>query len=189
MCYDRSPGMSTKDPNPHIAQGEERRAAGDLDGALAAFTQAVAAAPTSALAHNKLGTVYVDQKRWDDALVEFSKAAQLDPRYAPAHSNMGNVYQERNRLDEAVACYQKAIAMDPDYWVAHQNLGVVYKKQGRIGDAVHEFKTATRLSLRSPGRTDAPWHGRGQGARRAGCLGFGGAAALIAVALAVLARR
>lgn len=182
--------MSVKDPSPYIAQGEERRAAGDLDGALDAFTQAVAAAPSSALAHNKLGTVYVDLQRWDDAFAEFSKATQLDPRHAPAHSNLGNVYRERGRLDEAVACYQRAIAVDPDYWVAHQNLGVVFKQQGRIADAVREFKTATRLSLRAPARSE-PWAATGHpGAKRAGCLGAGGAmlGAVVAV-LAALSRR
>lgn len=182
--------MNVRDPSPHIAHGEERRAAGDLDGALEAFTQAVAAAPSSAVAHNKLGTVCVDLQRWDDAFTEFSKASQLDPRYAPAHSNLGNVYRERGRLDEAVACYQRAIAMDPDYWVAHQNLGVVFKQQGRIGDAVREFKTATRLSLRAPGRSEPGWAPGGR-TRRAGCLGSGAAAfVLMAVAaLAALARR
>ena len=179
--------MSAKDPSPHITQGEERRAAGDLDGALEAFTQACAAAPSSAHAHNKLGTVYVDLQRWDDAFAEFSKATQLDPRYAPAHSNLGNVYRERGRLDEAVACYQRAISMDPEYWVAHQNLGVVFKQQGRIGDAVREFKTATRLSLRSPARSDrGP---RGEGARRAGCLGSGGAMLALIAALIAFGRR
>lgn len=181
--------MSTKDPSPHIAQGEERRASGDLDGALDAFTQAVAAAPSSALAHNKLGTVYVDLQRWDDAFTEFSKAAQLDPRYAPAHSNLGNVYRERGRLDEAVACYQRAIAMDPDYWVAHQNLGVVFKQQGRVGDAVREFKTATRLSLRAPARGEPGAASRGAGPKRAGCLGSGGAMLVLMLALAALVRR
>jgi len=176
--------MSVKDPSPHIAQGEACRASGDLDGALDAFAQAVAAAPSSALAHNKLGTVYVDLRRWDDAFTEFSKATQLDPRYAPAQSNLGNVYRERGRLDEAVACYQRAIALDPDYWVAHQNLGVVYKQQGRIGDAVREFKSATRLSLRAPARSDP-----GAGARRAGCLGSGGAMLILMMALVAMARR
>jgi protein O-GlcNAc transferase len=182
--------MSAKDPSPHIAQGETRRAEGDLDGALQAFTEAVAAAPSSALAHNKLGTVYVDLQRWEDAFSEFSKAAQLDPRYAPAHSNLGNVYRERGRLDEAVACYERAIAADPDYWVAHQNLGVVYKQQGRIGDAVREFKTATRLSLRAPARRE-PWPASQKSrARGAGCLGPGGAVlAAVAAALVALSRR
>jgi tetratricopeptide (TPR) repeat protein len=181
--------MSVKDPSPYIAQGEERRASGDLDGALELFTQAVAATPSSALAHNKLGTVFVDLQRWDDAFTEFSKAAQLDPRYAPAHSNLGNVYRERGRLDEAVACYQRAIALDPDYWVAHQNLGVVYKQQGRIGDAVREFKTATRLSLRAPARNEPSAAARGARARRAGCLGPGGAVLVLVMAVVAFARR
>ena len=181
--------MSTKDPSSHIAQGDERRAAGDLHGALDAFAQAVTAAPSSALAHNKLGTVCVDLERWDDAFTEFSRAAQLDPRYAPAHSNLGNVYRERGRLDEAVACYQRAIAVDPEYWVAHQNLGVVLKQQGRIGDAVREFKTATRLSLRAPVRNEPGATPRGAGARRAGCLGSGAAMLILLTALMAAARR
>ncbi|HLW48122.1 MAG TPA: tetratricopeptide repeat protein [bacterium] len=182
--------MSVKDPSPHIALGEERRAAGNLDGALEAFTQAVAAAPSSALAHNKLGTVYVDLQRWDDAFSEFSKAVQLDPRHAPAHSNLGNVYRERGRLDEAVVCYQRAISTDPDYWVAHQNLGVVLKQQGRIGDAVREFKTATRLSLRAPARRE-PWAASQKPrARGFGCLAPGGAMlGAVAAALLALTRR
>ena len=180
--------MSVKDPSPFIAQGEERRAAGDLRGALAAFTQACEAAPSSAHAHNKLGTCYVDLQRWDDAFAEFSKAAQLDPRYAPAHSNLGNVYRERGRLDEAVTCYQRAIAMDSEYWIAHQNLGVVFKQQGRIGDAVREFKTATRLSLRAPARGESGAGARGPRAR-AGCLGSGGAMLMLMLALFAVARR
>lgn len=180
--------MSVKDPSPFIAQGEERRAAGDLRGALAAFTQACEAAPSSAHAHNKLGTCYVDLQRWDDAFAEFSKAAQLDPRYAPAHSNLGNVYRERGRLDEAVACYQRAIAMDAEYWIAHQNLGVVFKQQGRIGDAVREFKTATRLSLRAPARSESGASARGPRGR-AGCLGSGGAMLMLMLALFAVAHR
>jgi len=177
--------MSIQDPAPFIVQGEERLAAGDLDGALAAFRQAVAAAPSSAVAHSKLGVAYVHKEQWDDALTEFSRAVQLDPRYAPAHSNLGNVYRERGQLDEAVACYQRAIAVDPDYGVAHQNLGIVYKQQGRIGDAVREFKTATRISLRAPARQDTPGAPRpGGGLRRAGCLGAGGTAVLLIILLA-----
>jgi tetratricopeptide (TPR) repeat protein len=176
--------MSAHDPSPFLAEGEERLAVEDWDGAIAAFQKAIAAAPSSALAHSKLGVACVHKGQWDEAQVAFSKAIQLDPRYAPAHSNLGNVYRERGRLDEAVVSYQKAIAMDPDYWIAHQNLGIVYKQQGRIGDAVREFKTATRLSLRAGGRNwraDMPLQGAGR-SRRTGCLGTGGMALLLVIA-------
>lgn len=183
--------MTAEDLTSLLAEGEARLAEEDWDAAVAAFQRATAVAPSSALAHSKLGVAYVHKGRWDDAFTEFSRAVQLDPRYAPAHSNLGNVYRERGRLDEAIACYQKAISVDPDYWIAHQNLGVVYKQQGRIGDAVREFKTATRLSLRSP-RADEPGAHRAVvpgTAGRPGCLGMGGTAVLLAVALGSLWRR
>jgi Flp pilus assembly protein TadD len=176
--------MSPEPSTDLIAEGEAKLAAGDLDGALALLQRAVAAAPTSALAHSKLGIIYVHKREWDAASGEFSKAIQLDPTYAPAYSNLGNVYRERGQLDQAVAHYQKAISMDPEYWVAHQNLGIVYKQQGRVGEAVHEFKTATRLSLRSRGTA----YGESGGAtarRRAGCLGSTVTVILAVVALAM----
>ena len=179
--------MSPEPSTDLIAEGEAKLAAGDMDGALAVLQRAVAAAPTSALAHSKLGVIYVRKQQWDTAASEFSKAIQLDPTYAPAYSNLGNVYRERGQLDHAIAQYQKAISMDPDYWVAHQNLGIVYKQQGRVGEAVREFKTATRLSLRSRG----PTYGESEGsapARRAGCLGST-AVAIVAGALIAALRR
>jgi Flp pilus assembly protein TadD len=177
--------MSPETPADLIAQGEAKLAGGDLDAALDAFQRAVGAAPTSAVAHSKLGIVHVHKRAWDAASSEFSKAIQLDPTYAPAYSNLGNVCRERGQLDQAIAHYQKAVSMDPDYWIAHQNLGVVYKQQGRIGEAVREFKIATRLSLRSPGTGGAPSAGVG---RRAGCLGST-AIVVLAAGLAALGRR
>jgi len=178
--------MSTQDITPLLTEAEARLAADDFDGAVALCHQAVAAAPTSALAHSKLGVAFVRRRQWEEARAEFSRAVQLDPRYAPAHSNLGNVYREQGRLDEAVACYQKAVAVDPDYWIAHQNLGIVYKQQGRVADAVREFKTSTRLSLRSSRTADGAVPGTRT--KRVGCLG-GGMAMLLGVALAALRRQ
>ncbi len=175
--------MSPDPSTDLIAESEAKLAAGDLDGALAVLQRAVAAAPTSAVAHSKLGIIYVHRKQWDAAASEFSKAIQLDPTYAPAYSNLGNVYRERGQLDQAVAQYQKAVSMDPEYWVAHQNLGIVYKQQGRVGEAVREFKTATRLSLRSKG-TAYGESGGAAGQPRTGCLGRTAMFILAALALA-----
>jgi superkiller protein 3 len=163
--------MSTQDSAALLTEGEAKLAAEDWDGAAAVFRRAVAAAPSSAIAHSKLGVALVHKKQWEEAAAEFGRAIQLDPRYAPAYSNLGNVHRERGRLDEAVASYQKAISVDPEYWVAHQNLGVVYKQQGKVAEAVREFKAATRLSLRSTHpRAARAGQAAGDG-RRLGCLG------------------
>ncbi len=175
------------EPTPFLAEGEARLAAQDWDGAVAAFRQAVSAAPSSALAHNKLGVAYVHARRWDEAFEAFSRAIGIDPHNAQAHSNLGNVHRERGRLDDAVQCYTQAITADPEYWIAHQNLGVVYKQQGRIADAVREFKIAARLSLRVGAAESRTGARRPGGGSRMGCLGTGGIA-LILAALAGLLR-
>jgi Flp pilus assembly protein TadD len=173
--------MDTHDPAPFLAEGEARLTAEDWDGAVAAFHQAVKIAPTSALAHSKLGVALVHKRQWDDAAGEFTQAIELDPTYAPAHSNLGNVHRERGRLDEAIASYTRAIALDPDYWVAHQNLGIVYKQQGRIAEAVQEFKTATRLSLRAPRQPTLGAGPDGARGRRLGCLSKGAMVILLGI--------
>jgi len=170
--------MSTPDPASFLAEGEARLGAGDVDGAIAAFRQAVAADSSSAVAHSKLGIAYAHRKEWDTAASEFSRALQLDPTYAPAYSNMGNVYRERGQLDQAIAHYQKAVSLDPDYSIAHQNLGIAYKEQGRIAEAVREFKTASRLSLRRRGGGGSGGQPHADGAVRPGCLGMVGAVLL-----------
>jgi len=177
--------MSPDPSTDLIAESEAKLAAGDLDGALAVLLRAVAGAPTSAVAHSKLGIIYVRKRQWDAASAEFSKAIQLDPMYAPAYSNLGNVFRERGQLDQATAQYQKAISIDPEYWVAHQNLGIVYKQQGRVGEAVREFKMATRLSLRSRGTA---YRETGGPTARKGCLGSAAMIVLAAFTLA-MARR
>lgn len=179
--------MSAQDPTPLITEGEARLAKGDLDGALAACERAVAASPQSAVAHSKLGIVYVHKHQWDAAAGEFGRAIQLDPTYAPAYSNLGNVLRERGQLEQAVAHYQKAVAIDPDYWIAHQNLGIVYKQQGRLADAVREFKTAARLSVRGPAGAGGGTEQAGS-PRRIGCLGLGSLLAAAAITLAALPR-
>lgn len=173
---------------PFLEEGEQRLAAEDWDGAIAAFQLAVQAAPQSAVAHSRLGVAYAHKQLWNEALGEFSKAIQIDPLYAPAHSNLGNVHREQGQLEEAIACYKRAIAVDPEYWIAHQNLGVVYKQQGRIAEAVREFKIATRLSLRTPARPGT-LAGTGGSSARAGCLSPGIAAALLVTLLTGLSGR
>ncbi len=179
--------MGQQSVESHLAEGERYLETGALAEAEAAFRRAVEAAPTSAVAHSKLGVALARQRRLDEAEGAFTRAVALDPRYAPAWSNLGNVYRERGRTDEALAAYERAIAADPDYWIAYQNLGSLYKQMGRTGEAIAALKRATRLSLKAPlQRPD------GRAGRRAGCLsriavvGLVAAGILMALRLTVL---
>lgn len=158
--------MARNPADRYLTEGEQHLEAGEWPRAEAAFRRAVEVAPTSAVAHSKLGVALANQRRLQEAEQAFSRAVSLDPRYAPAWSNLGNVYRETGRSEEALQAYERAVAADPDYWIAHQNLGALYKQMGRTGEAIASFKRATRLQLKAPIRRTA-----GGPAPRIGCLG------------------
>ncbi|MDQ7858952.1 MAG: tetratricopeptide repeat protein [Armatimonadota bacterium] len=170
--------MAQSPADPHLTAGERHLDTGAWEEAEAAFRRAVEAAPTSAVAHSKLGVALANQRRLQEAEQAFARAVTLDPRYAPAWSNLGNVYRETGRSEEALQAYERAVAADPDYWIAHQNLGALYKQMGRTSEAIASFKRATRLQLKAPIRRSA-----GGPAPRIGCLGR---TAVLLVALAAL---
>jgi Flp pilus assembly protein TadD len=158
--------MPQRPVDPDLIEAERHLDAGEWGEAEAALRRAVETAPTSAVAHSKLGVALVHQRRLDDAERSFAKAIAVDPAYAPAWSNLGNVYRETGRIQEALQAYERAVAADPDYWIAHQNLGGLYKQLGRTSEAIAALKRATRLSVKAPIRRPG-----GEAGQRLGCLG------------------
>jgi tetratricopeptide (TPR) repeat protein len=47
-------------------------------------------------AHNNLGLLYSEQKRYDRAIQEYQKAIEINPNYAEAHYNLGVLYYAQN---------------------------------------------------------------------------------------------
>jgi Flp pilus assembly protein TadD len=112
---------------------------------LTLFTDTVRKSPDSALAHDNLGSAYLNQHRLDEAINEFTVALNLKPDLAEAHYNLGTVYARQNHLNEAVHEFVTAVTLKPDLAEAHYNLGTVFLKQNRLTEAVHEFITELKL--------------------------------------------
>ena len=51
-----------------------------------------------ALAHNNLGTIYLDENKLEEAIVCFHRAIELDPKGSMALSNLGSVYTQQNSM-------------------------------------------------------------------------------------------
>ena len=62
-----------------IEAGKQKSLAGDHTEAAAAFQRALAAAPTNAEAHFRLGLALRDQRRLDDAAASDRRAIELQP--------------------------------------------------------------------------------------------------------------
>ena len=74
-------------PRP-LQPGDRPAAKGDLDGAIAAFQEAIRLDPKHAAAHNNLGVALQDKGDLDGAIAAFQEAIRLDPKYAVAHNNL-----------------------------------------------------------------------------------------------------
>jgi predicted O-linked N-acetylglucosamine transferase (SPINDLY family) len=61
---------------------------GQLDGAVAAYRQAIRLKPDYALAHGNLGNALKDMGQLEEAVASFREAIRLKPDFAEAHSNL-----------------------------------------------------------------------------------------------------
>jgi tetratricopeptide (TPR) repeat protein len=114
-------------------------------GAIAAYREAIAASPSDASLHNRLGICY--QKKGDAkaARTEYRKALDLRKDYAEAWNNLGTLDHSRGKHKQAIAAYSKAIQMNPQDAVFHKNLGAAWLARGDIERALEAWTEAVRL--------------------------------------------
>lgn len=122
---------------------DERR--GDLEGALAHYSAAVALAPNSER-HFNLANTYRALGVPDSAIVHYEEALRLDPSFAPALNNLGGLYFEREQWDRAADCFVRSARVEPNQAEPHFNLGLVLERQGLRDRALLEYRQALRLA-------------------------------------------
>ena len=124
-----------------------------------------AAAP---VAHNNLGSAYLNQGRLDAAEREILTALQLSPEWDQAHTNLAALLARQGKLKEAgearaqlgylllkqgkyadaVELFQKEVAARPNDAAAHNNLGAAFFLRGDTGLAIERFEQALRIDPR-----------------------------------------
>jgi tetratricopeptide (TPR) repeat protein len=122
--------------------GTGRFDAGDMDGALLSFREALASDGAHAESHNALGVVLARLGEPGPALEEIGEAIALEPGNAEYHYNLGNVLNQAGRSGEASASYRKALALAPGFLQAHVNLGCVLNELGDPEGALDEYTSA-----------------------------------------------
>jgi tetratricopeptide (TPR) repeat protein len=112
---------------------------------LVAYRKAVELDPDSAGAWLNLGTVYFNQRQWEQAEASYRKALEVRADYGLAHYNLGNLYDETGRPMEAVEQYKKALEIDPSYADAHYNLALLYQSASEPLSALRHWRIYLRL--------------------------------------------
>lgn len=131
--------------------GGLRLAAGDTDGAIAAYQQCIAAAPSAGL-YNNLGTAFLRAGRYPEAIAALDTALALQPGYLRALVNLGKALREAGRIRDAIRVLREALAQNPDYVPALINIGDALAAEHDLDAARHALEQAVRLA---PTRVEA----------------------------------
>lgn len=113
---------------------------GGLPGlALADAHRAVYYAPTSAVVHNTLGTVFQALGRRKEAREQYERALQLDPSAAYALNNLCYEWLLERQPGKAIAACEAALQLAPHLAAARNNLGLAYAATGALDLARDAF--------------------------------------------------
>jgi tetratricopeptide (TPR) repeat protein len=97
------------------------------------------------VAHNNLGTFFMEEGSVDKAIPHFQKALEIRPDYAEAHCSLGRANCQKGGVDEGISHFQKALEIRPHYAEAYCNLGLAIFKQGRVDDAIARYQKALQI--------------------------------------------
>jgi protein O-GlcNAc transferase len=143
--------------NPVPLAAVEHRArrlamAGDTDGAISLYADAVSRGSNSPEVFNDLGTLLARRRQFPAAVVQFEIALALVPGSIEVRKNLSMAteamslaaFRER-RWEDAAAGYGRLTAIDPTCALFQTNVGVALRELRRHADALPYFRRAADL--------------------------------------------
>ena len=94
--------------------------------AIDAFERSISLYPEGYIAPYELGSLYNEQKRYDEAEGYLLKSLKNKSDNANAYEELGAVQRRQGRSDDAIRSFNKAIQLDPEDSGPYMGLGDVY---------------------------------------------------------------
>ena len=92
-----------------------QQTAGDLDGAIRAYREYLAAQPDSVEARSNLGAALARAGRYEEAIAEYDRALSRSPENPALLLNLGLAYYKTNRPAEAATRFERAASLAPQF--------------------------------------------------------------------------
>ncbi|CAA0820581.1 Hsp70-Hsp90 organizing protein 3 [Striga hermonthica] len=96
------------------ARGNAAFSAGDYDGAVRHFTDAIGFAPTNHVLYSNRSAAYASLGKFSDALSDAQKTVELKPDWGKGFSRLGAAHMGLLNYGEAVSAYRKGLEIDPN---------------------------------------------------------------------------
>lgn len=112
------------------------------------LVEAITVDPSNELAHQNLGKVYQEQRKWEKASEAFNEALKHDTQNAQLHYDLGWSYLEQKRFDLAEKELKEAIAANDKLFKAHFRLGELLRQQEKYREADKAYRRAIEVNPR-----------------------------------------
>ena len=129
----------------YFKEGNARYHQGDLDSAIANYTEAIRLNPDSSAVYGLRGLARYEKGDLDSAIADFNKAIRLNPDLAVAYYSRGLARYHQGDLDSTIVNFNAAIRLNPNA-VAYFNRGLARYEKGDLDSAIADFNKAIRLN-------------------------------------------
>jgi tetratricopeptide (TPR) repeat protein len=131
-------------------RGHAHAEKGELDQAIADFTEAIERDPKHALAYGDRGFVYAATGDQEKAQADWAEATRLDPGCPKQYYYRGRFFAGKGRLDLAIGQYDKALQLDGSLARAHAWRGNARAETADVEGAIADYDAAIQLDSNDP---------------------------------------
>jgi tetratricopeptide (TPR) repeat protein len=131
--------------------GMVRRAAGDWEGAIARFNDALGQTTKPSSSFNQSlvyffrGITYLLKGDSDHALDDLNQTIKLQPTFAEAYVNRSVIYIAKGDYSHSLADLNEALRLKPDLPITYNNRGMVYLQTKDYDRAIADFNQTLKL--------------------------------------------
>jgi len=137
--------FSPFDATTLIEKADEEMQKGDLQKALAIYSEANIKAPHDAETLFKMGYVLSQQNRDDEALEYYKEALELEPNNTYIHQAMASTYRKMKEYANAQKHLDASLAIDETNPITYYNYGNLLVDQNRLEEAKAMYEKAVEL--------------------------------------------
>lgn len=126
-----------------VGKAYQHQMRGDIDQALALYTQALETFPT-AEAYTFRGWARSHRGDLEGAIADCHRAIDLDPEFGNPYNDIGAYYLEMGQPEDAVPWLRMALKARryESYCFPHYNLGRVFESQGQMEKALEHYRAS-----------------------------------------------
>jgi tetratricopeptide (TPR) repeat protein len=127
---------------------------GDLERAIAIFSDGIKAWPKSSSLRLGRAVAYYKQADFDKSLADFDQAARLNPSDPEIYHRRGYMWSEQEEWDKAIADYTKALGVKPNMEEAYSYRGVAHSAKGDYTKALSDHERALKIDPKNADHYD-----------------------------------